>query len=199
MTRDEAVRFAGALTMARLALAPVIAGLLLWASAAPEAADGARLAGLILFVLAAVTDLADGWVARRFGAQTALGAALDHAADKVLTSAVLIGLSATVWPVHLAAVAIVLILRDVLVAGLREGLAQSGRALPVDTLGKWKAAALMAGLFFALLETALLAWPPSGVADGAYLAAHGCLVIALGLSLWSAGGYVRRALRPDAA
>jgi CDP-diacylglycerol--glycerol-3-phosphate 3-phosphatidyltransferase len=196
MTRAEAVRLAGALTVSRLVAAPLIAGLLLLAAAMPGLADGARLGALILFVLAALSDLADGWVARTFEAQTALGAALDHAADKVLTSAALIALSATVWPAHLTAVAVVLILRDLLVAGLREGLAQSGRALPVDAVGKWKAGLLMAGLIAALIETALLALPPSGVADAAYLATHVCLVAALALSLWSAAGYVARAFSP---
>jgi CDP-diacylglycerol--glycerol-3-phosphate 3-phosphatidyltransferase len=197
-TRSDAGRIAGLLTAIRFAAAPAVAGLLLIAAAFPGEAAIARSAALILFVLAALTDLADGFVARRFDAVTPLGAALDHAADKALTSAALIGLSATLFPPYLAALAVVVIVRDVGVAGLREGLALSGKALPVDPTGKWKTVLLMIGLIAALTEAALLAFPPSGVADVAFMLTHIGLIGALGLALWSGWLYLARALRPDA-
>lgn len=193
MTRPEAVRIAGLLTAIRFAAAPAVAGLLLLAAALPGIATPTRAAALALFVVAALTDLADGFIARRFDGVTPLGAALDHAADKALTSATLIGLAATLFPPYLAAVAMLLIVRDIAVAGLREGLALSGKALPVDATGKWKTGLLMAGLTAALLEAALLAFPLSGVADAAYVLTHIGLLGALCLALWSAGLYVMRA------
>lgn len=199
MTSAEAVRLAAALTSLRLVAAPVIAMLLLLGGGEGEAALSARLIALGVFIVAALSDLADGWIARRFNAVTPLGAALDHAADKVLTTATLFGLAMTIWPPYLAAAAIGLLLRDFLVAGLREGLALSGRALPVDATGKWKTGLLMTGLSAALLEAVLRAWPPSGIADAAWLLSHIGILGALVLALISAALYVRRALRPNAA
>lgn len=199
MTSADAIRLAAGLTIARFIAAPVIGALLLLAPVSVDSALLARSAALGVFVAASLTDWADGWIARRFNASTPLGAAMDHAADKVLTTATLIALSATIWPAYLAAVALVLIARDMLVAGLREGMAMTGRALPVDATGKWKTALLMLGLIAGLLEGVLMSWPPSGVADAAMAACHLGLGGALILSLWSAAVYVRRAVRPDAA
>lgn len=194
MTSADAARLANMITVSRLLAAPVIAGLILYASSAPNDATTARVGALCLFIIAALSDFADGWIARRFNAVTSLGAGLDHAADKALTSAVLIALSATVWPTELAAAGMVLVVRDVAVAGLREGLASGGATLPVDGLGKIKTALLMVGLIAALLEAALIAWPKSGIADAAWLLAHLGIWGALVASLVSGVLYFRRAM-----
>jgi CDP-diacylglycerol--glycerol-3-phosphate 3-phosphatidyltransferase len=206
MKSDDARQLAMALSVSRIIAAPIVGGLILFAafnaqSETPSAGlqSAARFVALGVFVLAALTDVLDGWIARKYNATTPLGAAIDHIADKALTSATLIACAATLWAPLMALVALLLVLRDVVIVGLREGLALSGRRLPVDQGGKWKTAFLMLGLFAALLDAALLGWPKSGIADAVYLGSHALLVIALALSLWTGVLYVRRAMRREAA
>lgn len=145
-------RLPTALTLVRLALAPAIAALILLAGQSIYSL-GLGFAGLCyiaacaLFVVAAATDWLDGALARRLGAVSALGAALDHVADKALIAAALVALAATALPLDLIVAGLILILRDLVIGGLRE--AMPGR-LAVDSFGKYKAAAAMAGIAFYL-------------------------------------------------
>lgn len=145
-----------ALTVARIACGPIVAGLILFADNRVFT-QGAESAGALwawaagLFVLAALTDALDGPLARRLGAVTPLGAALDHAGDKVLLACTLIALAVTGLPRELAFAAILLIGRDLLIGGVREGMAQSGASIPVGRLGKIKTALAFIGAGAALL------------------------------------------------
>jgi len=186
------------LTLVRIFMGPAIAGLILWA--ANETYADRPLAGLIyalclaLFVLASVTDWLDGWLARKLDAVTPLGAALDHTADKVLIVCVLVALAYAALPLGLVAAAVIILGRDVALAGLREGLSHSGRALPVNQLGKWKAAAEMAGVgAFLGFQSAALLFAPQGIVTGLDLAARLLLWAAAALALVSAVVYVRAA------
>lgn len=151
-----------ALTLLRIACGPIVAGLVLWGYSFEHINRSA--AGLIyvgatfLFVLASMTDWLDGYLARKYNAVTPLGAALDHCADKVLVATVVIALAYAGLPMQLVIAALIIIGRDIAVAGLREGLSASGRAPPVGQLGKWKAAAEMAGVavFLAFRAAAML-------------------------------------------
>jgi CDP-diacylglycerol--glycerol-3-phosphate 3-phosphatidyltransferase len=182
------------LTLFRIAMGPAIAGLILWA--AHETYADRLLAGfiyalcLILFVLASITDWLDGWLARKLNAVTPLGAALDHTADKVLIVCVLVALAYAALPLGLVAAAVLILGRDVAIAGLREGLSQSGRAMPVSQLGKWKAAAEMSGVaaFLGFQASALL-FAPDSVIQGLDWAARILLWAAAALALVSAGIY----------
>lgn len=192
-----------ALTLFRIAMGPVIAGLILWA--AHETYADRLLAGsiyafaLVLFVLAAATDWLDGWLARKLNAVTPLGAALDHTADKVLIVCVLVALAYAALPLGLVAAAVIILGRDVAMAGLREGLSQSGRALPVNQLGKWKAAAEMAGVgAFLGFQSAALLFAPASVILGLDWAARILLWAAAALALISAGIYLTAVLRRPA-
>lgn len=188
------------LTLARMALAPVIAGFILWAASVLY--SDRLLAGFIyalttiLFVLAALTDWLDGWLARKLGAVTPMGAALDHCADKVLVACALVALAYAALPLDLVAAAVILLGREIAVAGLREGLSNSGRALPVSRLGKWKAAAEMAAVaaFLSGQTTAQLFSAPRMVI-GLDWAAHALFWLAVGLALISGAGYARAATR----
>jgi len=193
------------LTVARLVAAPVLAGLLLGAGQTVFTA-GRELTLLLLslafivFLAAAVTDWLDGAMARKLDAVSPLGAALDHAADKALLTAALISLAATALPLDLVAAAAVIVVRDVAVAGLREGLSLSGRALPVSSLGKWKTAAEMIGVGAAIaLQIAALAMPhaqrPVEPVDVLAFLTRAGLFIAAALALWSGAQYARAALR----
>lgn len=189
-----------ALTLFRIAMGPVIAALILWAASVTY--SDRLLAGFIyglcfiLFAIAALTDWLDGYYARKLDAITPLGAALDHCADKVLVTCVLLALAYAALPFWLVAAAILILGRDIAVAGLREGLSQSGRTLPVGTLGKWKAAAIMAGIaaFLAFQTAAML---DSGVrlALGLSWAAQTLIWLAAALALISGLQYAAAALR----
>ncbi|MBI1249992.1 MAG: CDP-diacylglycerol--glycerol-3-phosphate 3-phosphatidyltransferase [Alphaproteobacteria bacterium] len=184
-----------ALTGARLLAGPLIAGFLLWlqSEAAPGDAAAQRTllaAAAAAFALAAATDWLDGFLARRWNAVTPLGAALDHAADKALVAPVLLALAFGILPLDLAAAAMLIVARDIAVAGLREGLSAAGRTLPVGPWGKVKAAAEMAAIVIILALPALSAAAP-GLGPALETLARGAMWLAAGLALWSAALYAR--------
>jgi CDP-diacylglycerol--glycerol-3-phosphate 3-phosphatidyltransferase len=189
------------LTISRMALGPVIAGLIL--TALTYVYTDRILAGLIyavalvVFLIAAATDWLDGYFARKLNAVTPLGAALDHCADKVLIACTLLALAYAALPLDLVVAAVIVLGRDIAVAGLREGLSNSGRTLPVGSVGKWKAAAEMAGVgaFLAYAASALLT-DSASIVVGLNYAARILLWAGAGLALISAAQYVGAAMKP---
>ncbi len=183
------------LTIFRIAAAPAIAGLVLWASQIvhvnAETAGQVYLAALVLFIAASLTDWLDGYLARKLDAVTPLGAALDHAADKVLITCVLVALAYAALPWWLVLASVLILGRDVAVAGLREGISAQGKTLPVSDLGKWKAAAEMAGVAaFLAFQTAALMLAPQSVILGLDWAARILLWAAAALALISGAQYL---------
>ena len=126
----SAVTLATKITLARLALIVPFA-VLFW--------TGPPWLAAVVFAVAGLTDWLDGYVARRRGEVSALGAALDPIADKLLTIAALILLCAS-GAVEGAGVvaALSIALREVLVGGLREAVAGRAVRLPVTYLAKVK-------------------------------------------------------------
>ncbi|QAY75028.1 CDP-alcohol phosphatidyltransferase family protein [Agromyces protaetiae] len=122
--------------MLRLALVPVFLWLLV---------EGDYIPALVVLVTASLTDLLDGFLARRLGQITRLGQLLDPAADRLYIFAALIGLAARdLVPWWLVAV---IVLRDVVLLGLGVVLANHGYGpLPVHQLGKVATFALFTGL-----------------------------------------------------
>jgi len=122
-----------ALTLARMAAGPLVAALVLWAGAQVfvdrSLAAQLYLIAAAVFSLAAASDWLDGHLARKLGVVSELGAALDHAADKVLVTCALVALAYAALPLPLTVAAVIILGRDMAVAGLREGLSASGRAL----------------------------------------------------------------------
>ncbi|MGD9965824.1 MAG: CDP-diacylglycerol--glycerol-3-phosphate 3-phosphatidyltransferase [Hyphomonadaceae bacterium] len=182
------------LTVFRIVMGPVLAALILWA--ADVTYSDRLLAGfiyalaLILFLIAAATDWLDGYLARKLDAVTPLGAALDHSADKVLIVCVLVALAYAALPLMLVAAAVLILGRDVAVAGLREGISAQGGSLPVSQLGKWKAAAEMAGVgAFLGFQAAALLFAPASVIVGLDWAARLLLWTAAALALISGAQY----------
>jgi CDP-diacylglycerol--glycerol-3-phosphate 3-phosphatidyltransferase len=194
-----------ALTIFRLLAAPLIVGLILWGHAmafsqGPRVMGEAYAAALLVFLLAAFSDLADGWLARRRNAVTAIGAALDHAADKALTALTLIAMIYAILPLALVIPAMILIGRDIAVAGLREGLADGGTAPPVSFLGKIKAFIAMAGIGCALAHSVLAAFAvDAALITFARYGAYTLLWAAAAVALWSGWGYLASAVRPRRA
>jgi|UniRef100_A0A8J4HAU4 cardiolipin synthase len=121
------------LTLSRIAAIPLLVMLLAFGRA------WADLAATALFALAAITDYLDGQLARHWRQTSDFGRMLDPIADKLLVGAVLMVLVGTsrlsrfgLYP------AIVIMLREILVSGLREYLAGMRVGLPVTKLAKWK-------------------------------------------------------------
>ncbi|MGQ0657745.1 MAG: CDP-diacylglycerol--glycerol-3-phosphate 3-phosphatidyltransferase [Chromatiales bacterium] len=133
-----------------------------------------------LFTLAAVTDWLDGYLARRLGQTSALGAFLDPVADKLMVAVVLVLLlqrDPTVW---LALAAAVIIGREITVSALREWMAELGarKKVAVSMVGKYKTAAQMVALIFMLYREPLGGLP---VYDIGFV----LLYVAAALTIWS--------------
>ena len=91
----------------------------------------------VAFVVAAVTDFLDGWLARKYGVESTLGAILDPIADKILVCGAIIGLLA-LGARDLALPGGLILFREFSVSALREVLAPRGLKLPVTFLAKTK-------------------------------------------------------------
>lgn len=138
------------LTMARIAAVPILVVLLYLPGTAPA------WAAFAVFTIASVTDFLDGWLARRMGLVTAFGRIWDPIADKLLVTAALFLLAAfdRVGPLGMIA-ALVILLREILISGLRAYLASEGApGLAVSGLAKWKTAVQMAALALLILGEA---------------------------------------------
>jgi CDP-diacylglycerol--glycerol-3-phosphate 3-phosphatidyltransferase len=101
-------------------------------------------------VIAAVTDFLDGWLARRWGAVSLVGAILDPIADKILVCGAILGLMAVQTPGVLIPGAVILF-RELAISAMREVLAPRGIKLPVTFLAKIKTSLqliALAGLMF---------------------------------------------------
>ncbi len=126
------------LTYSRIAAVPVVVALMYWQSIL----DGGlwlRGAALAVFISAGITDFFDGYFARIWGQQSALGRVLDPIADKLLVASCLLMLAAeeTIRGWSLLA-AVIILCREILVSGLREFLAGLRVSIPVSRLAKWK-------------------------------------------------------------
>jgi cardiolipin synthase len=108
-----------------------------------------RWVGLVIFIAAGVSDFFDGYLARRWAQQSAIGRMLDPIADKRLVGATLLMLVANgdIEDLSLWA-ALIILSREILVSGLREFLAELRVSLPVTRLAKWKTAAQLVAVGF---------------------------------------------------
>lgn len=129
------------LTLFRLALLPFI--ILLFFIPAGWAAWTC----LVLYVIGAVTDWLDGWIARKWNLVSELGTFLDPISDKIFVVTVLLMLVAVDRITGIWVIAVIIILmREFVVAGLREFLGPKGVKLPVTKLAKWKTATQMTAI-----------------------------------------------------
>jgi cardiolipin synthase len=182
-------RLPNGLTIARVALVP------LFVAAFFLPGDAGLLLAFVLFVIAGATDAVDGFVARRYEAETEFGKMLDPIADKMMVSAALLMLVAAgiVKGVHLIP-ALIILCREILVSGLREFLATADVSLPVTRIAKMKTTLQMLAIGALILSPILDPILP-GVATaaiiGLWLAA--ALTLYTGLAYFQAGvAYTRR-------
>lgn len=153
-------------------------------------APWAMTAALVIFALASLTDLFDGRIARARGETSALGAAFDPLADKILVASALLLLTRNGvirdWGVIAA---LLILMREFLVTGMREAMAQYGAKLAVTVLAKWKAAAQVVALGL------LIAAAPTGLAGEAWRpVASGALWAAAILTIWTGADYAFKAI-----
>jgi CDP-diacylglycerol---glycerol-3-phosphate 3-phosphatidyltransferase len=141
----------------------------------------------VVFIIAAVTDWFDGWVARRMGQTSQFGAFLDPVADKLLVSVALILLLHRMDNVFITLAAMVVIGREIVVSALREWMAQLGKRASVAVSGMAK---VKTGVQMTAIP--ILLWYPSEPA-GETLRLLGLFLLALAvvLTLWSMVLYFR--------
>ncbi len=172
------------LTWARIVSIPLIVGCF----SLPWPAEQINLLACVLFIVVALTDWADGWLARRLNQTSAFGAFLDPVADKFLVCASLIILlqqdRVAAW------VALIIIGREIAITSLREWMAQIGasRSVAVHVLGKLKTAAQMAAISLLLYDGPLIG-EFSARRLGTWL-----IYVACGLTIWSMVYYLKMAL-----
>jgi len=157
--RQKIFNLPNILTYGRIAAVPAVVVLLFW----PHE-FWFRWAALGVYAAAAVTDFFDGYLARAWSQQSALGRMLDPIADKLLVAACLVMLVAdgsirsySIWA------AIVILTREILVSGLREFLAELRVSVPVTTLAKWKTTMQLVALGFLVVGNAGDALLPAGM------------------------------------
>ncbi|MFL5107299.1 MAG: CDP-diacylglycerol--glycerol-3-phosphate 3-phosphatidyltransferase [Xanthobacteraceae bacterium] len=138
------------LTYSRIAAVPVVVACMYW-QAILEYGLWLRWVALFVFIVAGITDVLDGYVARTYGQLSSFGRMLDPIADKLLVSASLLMLAAvdTIRGWSLLA-AVVILCREILVSGLREYLAELRVSVPVTRLAKWKTTAQLVAVGFLL-------------------------------------------------
>ncbi|MBU3620604.1 CDP-diacylglycerol--glycerol-3-phosphate 3-phosphatidyltransferase [Polynucleobacter sp. CS-Odin-A6] len=147
-----------------------------------------NLVATIIFVLAAVTDWLDGFLARRMKQESAFGQFLDPVADKLIVAAALLVLlnmdRVQVW------VALIIIGREITISALREWMALlgAGKSVAVHLVGKLKTTAQLIAIPFLLLNDTLFGWLNCAQV-GTWL-----IWIASFLTLWSMFYYMKKAL-----
>ncbi len=132
------------LTIVRLIAAPMVAVMFLYFTR-----PYADWFALVLFIMAAITDWFDGYLARAWKQETKLGAMLDPIADKamvVIALMVIVGFSDVYWTPWLVLPATVILFREVFVSGLREFLGDTAGTLKVTRLAKWKTTTQMVAI-----------------------------------------------------
>ena len=172
------------LTWARIVAIPLVVGVY-YTGLAPETQN---VVGTALFILVAITDWADGYLARKLGMTSSFGAFLDPVADKLFVTAALLVL------VKLgrldALIALVIIGREIAISALREWMAQIGasRSVAVHMVGKVKTVVQLIAIPFLLYHGTLF-----GLID---TQAWGTVLIvgSAVLTIWSMVYYLQKAL-----
>ena len=178
------------LTLSRILAVPVLV-FLLWK---PSWWDYAIT--FVLYCIVAITDYFDGYLARAQGTVSRLGVFLDPIADKIMVAAVIVMLVSSraasgeplVHGFHIVP-ALVILLREIIVSGLREFLAGLQVSVPVSQLAKWKTTFQLVALGALILAGALPQWPfvhQTGLVS---------LWAAAGLTLVTGWDYLRTGLR----
>jgi CDP-diacylglycerol--glycerol-3-phosphate 3-phosphatidyltransferase/cardiolipin synthase len=146
------------LTLSRILAVPGLVALM-WGTNPWEWLGAAGLYGL-----AAITDYFDGYLARAQGTVSKVGIFLDPIADKIMVAAVIVMLvDAQILHGWSVIAGLIILLREIIVSGLREYLAALSVSMPVSQLAKWKTAAQLVALGALILvgTQPILPWLPA--------------------------------------
>lgn len=171
------------LTYSRIAVIPIIVVLLMLQGMARPMEENRLLSHIsaVLFVLAGISDLVDGYYARKYGMVSILGKFVDPTADKLIHMAVMVMLIPLGrFPAWLV---VIILFREILISGLRAVSAAEGVVISAGVWGKRKMVWLTCGL-----TGLILYYPVLGVS--VYSAGWVCIVIGLVYSFLSAGEYL---------
>jgi cardiolipin synthase (CMP-forming) len=184
-TRPMATNIPNVLTYARILAIPAMSLCFLLLKN-----DTGRWSALTIYLAACVTDWLDGYLARIWDQQSALGRMLDPIADKLLvgTALMLLVYDNTIDGLTIAA-AIIILCREILVSGLREFLAELNVKIHVTQLAKWKTTLQMTAL------GVLIAGPAGDrLVAGVSQVGFALLWIAALLTLWTGYDYLKAAV-----
>jgi cardiolipin synthase len=172
------------LTWARIVAIPLIVGVF----HLPLESGTCNLVATVLFIVVALTDWADGFLARKLNQTSSFGAFLDPVADKFLVCAALLVLVELERVPSL--IALVIIGREIAISALREWMAHIGasRSVAVHMLGKLKTVAQMIAIPFLLYDGTLF------VLIDTHLWGTVLIIIAAALTIWSMVYYLQKAL-----
>ena len=176
------------LTYLRLALIPVFVALLI------DPTQKMVSAAIIVFIVAAITDYVDGFIARKFGAISDFGKLLDPLVDKILVMAALVMLVAqrsdsfgTPWvPAWMVVIALS---RDIWVTGLRAVAAGNGIIVAAGSAGKVKSGLQMVAIVLLLLHERPLSDFRIPLPWSCQFLGLDLLLLSLGFSIWGAAEY----------
>jgi CDP-diacylglycerol--glycerol-3-phosphate 3-phosphatidyltransferase/cardiolipin synthase len=176
------LNLANILTLLRIAAIPVVVVCFY------SPLDYARPIAAVLFGLAAVTDMIDGWVARRFGQTSRFGEFLDPVADKLMVAIVLVMLVQADSGWFEDIIAMIIIGREITISALREWMATIGERanVKVDITGKIKTTLQMFGIAFMVWHVPLFGIP-------IYTIGFVLLLLAAVMTIWSMIVYLRAA------
>ena len=108
---------------------------------------------LLLYIIACISDFFDGYLARKFELESSFGRFLDPIADKILiVSVIFILVSNSIITGFFVYPALVIVIREILVSGLRDFFAHSTETLLVTNLSKWKTLIQMSSLGFLIVQ-----------------------------------------------
>ncbi len=146
-----------------------------------------RTAAALIFLFAALTDVLDGWIARRYGKSTRFGAFLDPVADKLIVTVTLVLIVGHNADLLTTLAAMVIVGREIVVSALREWMAELGRQgmLASSHLAKVKTVAQMTAITLLLYQERLLGMSMLDIGKA-------MLLIAAALTLWSMFSYLLR-------
>lgn len=153
MKHNAVIGWANWLTIGRILIIPPLVILMFFGD------NAIRWLCLVLYTIACVTDYFDGFLARYWDETTSLGRFLDPIADKLLVAALLIQMVADqrIQGFHSLA-ALVIMMREIAVSGLREHLAGVKVRVPVSRLAKWKTGLQMFSLGFLIIGDGYHGW-----------------------------------------
>lgn len=138
------------LSLARILMVPILVVVLM------TRVTNHEVIGVLVFWVASLTDLLDGYLARRWKQVTTLGKLLDPLADKLLISGALISLVelnlAPAW------MTFIILGREMAITGMRGIASEEGITISAEALGKWKLGAQIAAISCLILGAKLDAW-----------------------------------------